>query len=686
MKIFLSYDHDQNASFVECIARDLEAAGHRIWIDKAQIKTGDDWRRRIVDGLSDTDWVLGFLSKHAIRDPGVCLDELAIALHAKGGAIATVLLESEAAAAPPVSVSHIQWLDMHDWAERQARRGPEWEAWYRGKIDELLALLAEPATRHFAGEIAELDQRLRPVSQESDIGLLVDGFVGREWLRAMLDEWRRTAGDSRLFWLSGAAGTGKSAFAAWLAHRGRVNVIGINLCRYNLDDRTDAGRVIRTLAFQIATRVADYRRLLLDRLRAHDLDGNEIAQKSPPDLFELLLVGPLRLAIDGGRRDDRYLVVIDGLDETVRDGESALADILARQADKLPAWIALVVTSRPEEPILGKFSRWKPHSIDAEAPENLADLRAYVSDWLSNPDDLPPGETAASLAQRMVAASQGNFLYLRMLREAVMGGMLSLSAPEGLPQGLVGLYRDWFKRRFPDAAAYEAYVPVLAVLAAAEHPVPEDWLSRLFGWSKRDATRHLEGLGSLFERRPEGVAPFHKSLRDWLVDPRAAGSDYVVDEAEGACRLAASLWYEFVRWSQVPEPAPLDPFVVAELPAQIARSRPDELQGLLAQAGGWAKVQDGLVQTGQARAAAFAWEAALAWSPRDRRNRVRRRRGSVGNLGADRGRRHPGNCGTRCRRAPFLPRQSGDQGTPGQIRPRQRRLAAQPLGLLREGR
>ena len=56
--------------------------------------------------------------------------------------------------------------------------------------------------------------------QEADIGLLADGFVGREWLHTTLDEWRRHSKDSRLFWLSGAAGTGKSAFAAWLAHRG----------------------------------------------------------------------------------------------------------------------------------------------------------------------------------------------------------------------------------------------------------------------------------------------------------------------------------------------------------------------------------------------------------------------------------------------------------------------------------
>src|SRR5271166_1653047 len=237
VKVFLSYGHDRNAPLVDRIGRDLEAAGHEVWIDKSEIKAGEHWRRSIVDGLQDTDWVLAVLSRHSVRDPGVCLDEIGIALHAKGGAIATVLVENDAKVDPPVSVSHIQWLDMRDWAERQAKGGPEWENWYNNKRGEILALLASPDVQRFAGEIKELDGLLAPVSQQGDIGALVDGFVGRAWSQRQVDEWRQTAKDSRLLWISGSAGTGKSAFSAWLGHRGTVNVIALNLCAYNREDR-----------------------------------------------------------------------------------------------------------------------------------------------------------------------------------------------------------------------------------------------------------------------------------------------------------------------------------------------------------------------------------------------------------------------------------------------------------------
>lgn len=191
MKLFLSYGHDHNTPIVLRIKRDLETAGHVVWIDSSEIKAGDDWRRSIVDGLSNSDWTLGFLSRHSVRNPGVCLDELAIALHVKGGAISTVLVEAETAVEPPVSVTHVQWLDMHDWSMRLADNGEAGEGWYRSKLDEILALLANPKTQRFAGEIEDLDRRLQPISQEADIGALVDGFVGREWLRSKLNSWRK---------------------------------------------------------------------------------------------------------------------------------------------------------------------------------------------------------------------------------------------------------------------------------------------------------------------------------------------------------------------------------------------------------------------------------------------------------------------------------------------------------------
>src|SRR2546425_1729117 len=154
MRIFLSYGHDANEELVRRIKADLEARGHDVWFDKSEIKAGHDWRRAITDGIVGSNRVLSFLSKHSTRDPGVCLDEIAIAIGVKGGNIQTILVESEQDVQPPVNIGHIQWLDMHDWKARRDRslglrpeddRGlglrPEdraaadaaWEQWYQAK-------------------------------------------------------------------------------------------------------------------------------------------------------------------------------------------------------------------------------------------------------------------------------------------------------------------------------------------------------------------------------------------------------------------------------------------------------------------------------------------------------------------------------------------------------------------------
>jgi hypothetical protein len=117
--------------------------------------------------------------------------------------------------------------------------------------------------------------------------------------------------------------------------------------------------VLRTLAFLLATRLRDFRRRLLDRFRLHDPDGRELANKGAASMFHWLLAEPLQL-IDGGRRRDRCVVVIDALDETLRDGVSELTDLLADLAPKLPHWIAVLLTSRPDFPIAASLSHIAP--------------------------------------------------------------------------------------------------------------------------------------------------------------------------------------------------------------------------------------------------------------------------------------------------------------------------------------
>jgi len=59
--------------------------------------------------------------------------------------------------------------------------------------------------------------------------------------------------------------------------------------------------------------------------------------------------------INGGR--ERHLIVIDALDEAGEAGRNLLVEMLARNAQYLPDWLGLIVTSRPESDVRAPLRR-----------------------------------------------------------------------------------------------------------------------------------------------------------------------------------------------------------------------------------------------------------------------------------------------------------------------------------------
>lgn len=566
MKIFFSYGHDENKPVVDKIKKHLCDLGHEIYIDENQIKTGDDWRQRITKNIYDSELVMGFLSKHSTRDPGVYLDELNIAFRDKGGCIATILLESENEVSPPVTVSHVQYLNMSDWRDNLDNN-----EWFQNKLNKIIEVINSPNAKHFVGEITELEERLKPVKQFADIERLTHEFVGRKWLLQNLEDWRRNNLDSRLLWISGTAGTGKSAFSAWLGHYGRVNVIGLNLCVYNQEDRRDAKKIIRTLAFQIATRLHDYRTSLLNRLKIYTNIEEELSKKQASDLFKFLIIEPLQL-IDGGRSRDRFIIIIDALDETIINGKSELTQILSHLAQDLPKWLAMIVTSRPEEAILSNFSGLKPIEIKASSIENQEDIREYIENWLAklNMDDFNIKEKT----DEILSASEGNFLYVSMLRKGYEEGILELNDFE-LPGGLSALYRAWFEHRFKD---YESLKSAISVILSSNSPIPELHLENALGLDDGEILPIITKLTSLFEKTRDGITTFHKSLKDWLINRN--NKAFYISIKKGNKILFDYLWKEFVEWASKEEynRGELDNYLVSELPKQILAADEDVLK------------------------------------------------------------------------------------------------------------
>ncbi len=571
-RVFLSYGHDEACGdLVERIRTDLKVQGIDAWVDVERIEFGDEWRQAITDGLKTSSHVLAFLSKHSTRKPGVCRQEIAIALGPLKSHVYTVLVEPLNEVTPPLIVSHLQWLDMQQWRTFKAEQPEVYEDMYQKGLAEILRVIER--NEPFAGEIEELQRWLKPLDCTSDMIAAEDGFTGREWLLGDIGEthtggkaeakaefageierWRTDGTAHQVFWIAAEPGWGKSAVSARMAHAGRARVMAVHFCKHDQPDRHDAGRVVRSIAFQMATQLGEYRTLLVEEARR----GPTLDDKNAKELFQTLLANPLAHVIKGGRGPhDRHVIVLDALDEAVdADGRSELLTLVSSEFGKLPSWLGLLVTSRPEAPVVRQLSQFGVHALKADDPRNLQDVQTYTHNWLQKLDLDVTARKAA--LEAVLQAGQGNFLYVRQLEAAVKEGILSpdqLTQSAGLPSGLAALYERWFLHRFKDQEAYERVQrPLLELMLAAREPLPLQLAGHVLGWGAYGQGKALKPLGSLCvqtslaEDKVGTVTFFHKSLRDWLADELAAGPDWHSSEVEGHRLLAERLWQAYKAW------------------------------------------------------------------------------------------------------------------------------------------
>ena len=550
LKIFLSYGHDDYLEDARLIKRDLERRGHKVWFDEAMLKPGCDYALYIEDGLKWCDKVVLLMTPHSVRrrkldDPtsknGFCLNEIAAAMDRNKLIVPVLLVTLEDG--PPVTINCIQYLDLRDVVHISEHPEP-----YQHRFD-LLVQAVEHDVLDFQGGQSRLIQILKPLDYTGDIAPHVARFHGREWLVAELDKWIREKPRSRVFWLTGAPGVGKSAFCAHLCHN-RGDVVAKHFCVRDHEEKSDARQAILSIAYQLSQQIHDYE----TRLQALDLGA--IVKMNTQTLFDRLLVQPFAaegIPIPDGPR----LVVIDALDEASHNGHNEIAELIRDQWYKTPDWLRLVITSRPESEVVEALAGYEPYVFRAFAAENTADLARFLKQELARRNIVFREEDITAI----VAKSEGVFLYLTMLLRELDEGRLALQEIERFPHGLGAFYFKFFERNFPDPDQYRRDVaPVVEVLCAQRQPLAVDQLAAMTGLDRLKVDAGLARLSSLFPPYPAARGAsgpvardaFHKSVTEWLTsrDRRTglfAAGRYAIDPLAANKRIADSCWAAYER-------------------------------------------------------------------------------------------------------------------------------------------
>jgi hypothetical protein len=219
----------------------------------------------------------------------------------------------------------------------------------------------------------------------------------REGILSEIEEWILTTGEDvpRVFWLSGAAGKGKSAIAHtianwFLAREGSGACFCFDRTR-EVDHRHE--RIFTTIARDLASRDPIMRRALANVVR----DDNELRHtKDIIKQWKELILGPVITA--SKVLDAPVLIVIDALDESgqLEDSREQILRMLAGMLEpfsskptNLPANLRVLVTSRLLEDIsrfLASASHVRHVSMDGLSAESMEnDIKRYVSKILEGP-------------------------------------------------------------------------------------------------------------------------------------------------------------------------------------------------------------------------------------------------------------------------------------------------------------
>lgn len=538
-KLFISYGHPQ-AWICRRICQELEAAGFSVWFDEKQISSGKNWREEIAVGIQNSESVIAMLSRHSVRNPGVCLDELSIAIGIRNGNILSILLESEDVVRPPASLTNNQWLDMSEWNEKLNDGDDIFENWFSDKINKIIKVLKHPDTTRFVGDIEFIRKELPQIylSTSKQASLLAKPFVGRKWLFKIIDDYLDDSEHSQLCIVFGDPGIGKSSFVAHYTHyNGRV--AASIFCERGQNHFNKPSSVIQTLAFLLAGRLPDYRVVLKHYLENHSVQG-----LSDQELFDQLLSNLLSTQTINGNRET-LAIIIDGLDECGDKDQNVFAEILVALSERLPIWLKVLAFSRKEQNVIAPAAGVAQIDLQSYDENNILDIKTYLRENLSQ--FISENKCSEQQLNDLAMYSGGIFLYASMIVDGILKGKMSINNVSEYPKGLSGAFTNWFRWFFPSMSEYNDYYRLpLAVLLATPDPLPIEELSRIFNWKRWEIQQFISRINVLLRHGigwfdKETITINHIYISQWL-NSQEAGV-YRVSSMDGV-ELLADRFYE----------------------------------------------------------------------------------------------------------------------------------------------
>ncbi|KAK6346360.1 hypothetical protein TWF730_010686 [Orbilia blumenaviensis] len=396
-----------------------------------------------------------------------------------------------------------------------------------------------------------------------------------------IKQWAKDPQGTRILWLNGMAGAGKSTISRTIAQTFDDGDDDYQLGASFFFDRNENGRnnlsqFFTTIAFQLVQRIPS----IVPHIKSAIKQKPQIARGSLEQQFEILILQPLKLLT----RIPRPLVfVIDALDECGggRDADDEVAqvfDFLHEMGNLGTVHIKIFLASRPELAIRQGFDRMPSGTYDSmtlhdhnDIPEPTVkqDISVFLRNEFSKivsdfnlggckfssapklPLDWPGDEKIRSLVKLAIpsfifAATISRFVgdttewdperkLNTFLKYGSAGGksrlnrtylpvIKQLEFDSNIPEPDIKKFRQEFRE-------------IIGSIIVFADPLPASSLARLLGRDQRQIDNKLHHLHSVLDIPSDPNLPIrllHLSFREFLVDPSGKGSDFwfCVDEKD----------------------------------------------------------------------------------------------------------------------------------------------------------
>ena len=365
---------------------------------------------------------------------------------------------------------------------------------------------------------------------QTEIELYYERFTEgtREWVFEEFLTWFDDENPkNRAFVISGLAGMGKSVVAAAMCKKFAKHVAACHFFQYNNSKYNNPKFLLQSVAWQVSQVFPAYNKALINMLSgklAQSLDDMNVE-----GLFSTLFKEPLSDVNGPGKP---ILIVLDALDESVKNERDELAHFISNHLHKLPSYIRFVITTRPEKNLIDRLEKLNPLYIRGDDPRNLHDLKMVLEERI-----VETSPSKAELIDRLAEKSDGLMLYAFFLSE-IYNDDPSTFTVDNLPNGIGEHYEGFFRRLEGQLGLLEIsddkFISLLSALAVSREPLPDAFVQSLLGVenSPRKMQKVRKAISSLLViNEDKSISFFHKSLKDWLVDH--SDHDYSVDVQQG---------------------------------------------------------------------------------------------------------------------------------------------------------